>query len=501
MRALLVIVALAIPWLNPFTLGPNSASLQIFTTVFCATSLLVYAGPLPAFTGRAFTGLVAGSWVVAAAISALLGLIQYSGHSDALSPWVSLTNAGEAYGNLRQRNQFATLLNIGWAAVLWWQVEGVQRHASRFHSPQLRTAAAGVVCLLAALLAWGAAASGSRTGFFQWVFLCIASVGWQRHAQGALLRPWRLALWALLIYAVASALLPWWAGTDGHPLIWERLRTGEASCSSRMILWTNVGELIAQKPWLGWGPGELAYAHLSHLYAGPRFCEILDNAHNLPLHIAVTLGLPAALLFCGAVAAAVVKFRPWREADADRQLTWSVLAVVGLHSLLEYPLWYSPFQLALALALLIGCGPERRTRWLGAGLTHVLAGGAFVLCIYASWDYVRISQIYMAREARLPAYQDDTLEKIQGSWLYRDAVQFATLTVTPMTPETAPALLPLAKEMLHFSPEPMVLEKVLDAAQLVGQKDDIAYFQPRFQAAYPEAYAQWLARQPASALR
>ena len=57
--------------------------------------------------------------------------------------------------------------------------------------------------------------------------------------------------------------------------------------------------LIAQKPWLGWGWGELDYAHFITLYPGARFCDILDNAHNLPLHLAVELGVPLAVVLCG----------------------------------------------------------------------------------------------------------------------------------------------------------------------------------------------------------
>ena len=32
-------------------------------------------------------------------------------------------------------------------------------------------------------------------------------------------------------------------------------------------------------------------------------------------------------------------------------MAWAVLAVIGLHSLLEYPLWYGPFQIAFGLCL------------------------------------------------------------------------------------------------------------------------------------------------------
>ena len=58
--------------------------------------------------------------------------------------------------------------------------------------------------------------------------------------------------------------------------------------------------------------------------------------------------LALALLLAGAVL--VWRARPWREAQPARQLAWGVLALIGLHSLLEYPLWYSYFLLPTAFA-------------------------------------------------------------------------------------------------------------------------------------------------------
>ena len=45
--------------------------------------------------------------------------MQYFGVADSFSPWVNTTQIGEAFGNLRQRNQFASLTNIGLAALVW----------------------------------------------------------------------------------------------------------------------------------------------------------------------------------------------------------------------------------------------------------------------------------------------------------------------------------------------------------------------------------------------
>ena len=66
---------------------------------------------------------------------------------------------------------------------------------------------------------------------------------------------------------------------------------------------------------------------------------------------AVELGMPVAVLACALLALWVWRSRPWRETVVSRQLAWAVLVLVLAHSLLEYPLWYGPFQLACGLAV------------------------------------------------------------------------------------------------------------------------------------------------------
>jgi len=158
------------------------------------------------------------------------------------------------------------------------------------------------------------------------------------------------------------------------------------------VLWANVWHLILQKPWTGWGWGELDYAHYITLFPGTRFCVLLDNAHNLPLHLAVELGLPLALLVSGLVLWWVWRARPWAETDPVRQLAWGILAVVGLHSMLEFPLWYGPFQLVTVLAVAL------LWRWQLPGWATSLAArrgaaaiivGALALGAYVGWDFYR----------------------------------------------------------------------------------------------------------------
>lgn len=96
----------------------------------------------------------------------------------------------------------------------------------------------------------------------------------------------------------------------------------------------------------------------------------------------------------------------------------------------------------------------------------------------------------------MAAYRDDPQDKIGHVWLFNDQMRFAELTTTDLTPENASAMHALALDMLHFSPEARVAELVLDSARLLGRNEEINFFSARYQAAFPDAYAKWAAKNP-----
>jgi O-antigen ligase len=491
------LLLLALPWLNPFASGPSSAWVPWLVSLACAALLIVLWPRLREID-------ISASWCAAALLSAVLGLIQYFGIADLFSPWINHTAPGEAFANLRQRNQFASLTNIGLLALVW--LAGGKKRIST-----------GLLVGAAVLLGVGNAASSSRTGLLQLLMMAALVAWWGGLRQQAIRR---VIVTAGISYAAASVALPLMIGLEfGGSGILRRISDGGAACGSRLVLWRNVLDLIALKPWLGWGWGELDYAHFITLYAGgpdARFCEILDNAHNLPLHLAVELGVPFALVICGLGLWLVWRARPWLEQDATRQMAWGVLAVILLHSLLEYPLWYGPFQLAFGLCvwLLVTTPAQSDTRFTTnvvksdgfavffesyekfKPLAHVFIRFAAILIIvfiaYAAWDYHRVSQIYLPPAQRSEAYRTDTLAKIQGSWLFKNQVRFAELTTTLVTSENAAKINTMAHGVMHFSPEARVVEKLIDSAVLMGRHDEARFFAARYRAAYPTEYENWL---------
>ena len=495
---------LVLPWLNPFTSGPNSTVAPFLVAWFSASGAMLCWSVMPQTRFQRLQTVTA-AWAIAACFSAVLGLLQYFDISSDLAPWVNQPGVGQAFGNLRQRNQFASLCNIGLGA-LWWWAQCAVSDPTRARFKTWQRGSAITLLALAVLLGAATAASGSRTGLLQLVGLLVLGAYWNRvrHQVPRARAPvrWMFAV-ALLAYVLSALALPRLAGVETS--VWDRLSESSSQCTSRLNLWRNVIHLIVQKPLWGWGWGELDYAHFITLYeapwAGLRFCEILDNAHNLPLHLAVELGLPVALLFCGAVLAWIKKHRPWQESRPERQLAWAVLVVIGVHSLLEYPLWYGQFQIAALLSVWIlkafparhaadASSPDIAARW-GAPAWFIGLVIA-VACTAASRSYWRASQPYLAPAERTLEYHHAAWAQLRDTWLFSAQVDFAELAVTPVTPVNAARINALATEMLHFSPEPMVVQKLLQSAQMQGKTDMVEWYGARFEAAFPAAYAQWV---------
>ncbi len=527
-RNVILVLCVALPWLNPFASSPSTAVIPLlvswmmaacallavvelplakprWTFIETAVCVVVLAGLVasllwvPEVVDRALTaGLVASlmcvwlmaavgrrasvdegllRWLVigltaAAVISAILGVLQYLGLARELSPWVNQPLKGDAFANLRQRNQFASLTSLGLVALLGFV-------AAQTKAQRMTRGCWTVAFVLLNVLAAGVACTVSRTGAVQWVLVGVFVAAWAwRSAQQdpalgkglmwmSLTAPVLVAVWSVLMPVIASQT----TGEQGASMI---LRvTGQAqdyaACGGRRVLWTNVLALIAQHPWLGWGWGETDYAHFMTGYSTLRFCDMLDNAHDFPLHLALELGVPFAVAVMALVGVWVWRRTPWREQHAWRVMAWCLLVVLGLHSLLEYPLWYGPFQMTLGLAIgMLWAAPDVPATEEAQEGPMLVAALLFIGCLYAAWDFNRVGQIYRQAASRDAAYRDNPLHHAKQSWLFKNQADFAELTTQTVTTDNAAELYPQALRLMHYSPEARVVQRVIDSGKLLG---------------------------------
>jgi hypothetical protein len=253
--------------------------------------------------------------------------------------WIAASRlSGRAVGNLRQPNHLSSLLL--WACVAVAALAEMRRLALRWAVPAM------AALILAVVL------TASRTGLVSVALLALWGL-----VDSRLSRPVRgLLLAAPLMYAVAWFGMAQWGASSGHGFGGaQRLAETDIS-SSRFGIWANTLALIRAQPWAGVGFGEFNFAWTLTPFPD-RPVALFDHAHNLPLHLAAELGLPLAGLVIGLLLWALwcglrrgrARGEPGDIGTAQRAAMVVVL-MIGLHSLLEFPLWYAHFLLPAAWA-------------------------------------------------------------------------------------------------------------------------------------------------------
>jgi O-antigen ligase len=485
-------------WLTPFAPAPSGYAVPWFVCGFAASAALLCLGA--AQLDRA-TFVRAAAWgcAIAGVLSAIIGLAQYSGvagqWADLTDGWINAGQKAEAYGHLRQRNLFATLTNIALACIAYLIAghESVHPQCPPQRPPAALTFLWGSA---AVLLVWANVASASRTGMVQVVFMCglVMVVA----LLGKIPRPWlHRSIFVLVAYLVGLWLVPLLWGSHGAITALDRMQPS-GGCENRVVLWLNVMELISQRPWLGWGWGELDWAHHMAAYEwtlfgrSHRFCALLDNAHNLFLHLAVEGGVPLSAAVLGACGWLAWKHGPHTRSAPEHQLAWAILVLIGFHSQLEYPLWYGPFVMVSAMSLVLVLMPSlpirpKITRTACFGGSLALATVFSSICL----DYLRVSQYFMPQERRFAWIETPSVHQAAPNWLFQPQLDFARLVTTTVTRGNAIEMQSLALRVMHYSPEPRVIEQLLMSALLTGDEELYRLHAARYKQAYPEAYAKW----------
>ena len=159
---------------------------------------------------------------------------------------------------------------------------------------ELKRLARGWGALAFAAMVFGVVLTASRTGLVSVLILALWGLLDRRMS-----KPTRL----LLVAAPVLYALSWWGlarwADYSHHTFGGAARLAETDVSgSRFGIWANTLALIKANPWLGVGFGEFNIAWSLTPFPG-RPVAFFDHTHNLPLQLAVELGLPLALLIVG----------------------------------------------------------------------------------------------------------------------------------------------------------------------------------------------------------
>jgi O-antigen ligase len=405
------------PGALPMGLALSAVGLLLAAAVLVASGAGAHARPDAA---QAF-GDFCLAWVVAGVLNVGIAAVQVFAPGWTDGDWLATSGIpGRAVGNLRQPNHLSSLL-------LWSAIAVIALL-------ELRRLSRGWAVALFAAMVFAVVLTASRTGTVSVVLLALWGLADRRLA-----RPTRgLLLAAPVVYAVAWFGMAEWAQLT-HGAFGGAARLAESDVSgSRFGIWANTLALIRQHPWAGVGFGEFNFAWSLTAFPG-RPTAFFDHTHNLPLHLAVELGLPLAALVLGLLLWALARaaLAAWRDttdtADTGtgRRCATVMVVMIGLHSLLEYPLWYSYFLLPAAWAWAFALGRPDGIPARGASppaRSFVAAGAALALgAVLAVADYRSVAAIFSASSVPLA----ERIADGQRSMLFAHHADYAAATTAP----------------------------------------------------------------------
>ena len=231
---------------------------------------------------------------------------------------------GRPEGRLSGLFDYANIASA-WLALVWplTLAASVQQGMNRWRRV--------VVLTLAVLLVVALVLTESRNGWGSLVLvvpLVLGPPSW----------PWLIPLLVLALLPVLLSVLP------GVPLLlqdpartlvpeplWARLSYSQYAgervlASTRISQWNVALQLIGERPWLGWGAA--AFSVIYPLRTGKWH----GHAHNLPLELAISHGLPVAVLVVGLVLSLlVISLRRGCSGLFDRAWWTAMFVLVLLH--------------------------------------------------------------------------------------------------------------------------------------------------------------------------
>ena len=332
--------------------------------------------------GRLLDAIALGT-LAAAIASTAIALMQWTE-----TRWLPVTVAAllpgdRPYANFAQANNFCSALFLGLCSLCWL------REARRIGPLGWM--------LAAALLLFGMAMSGSRTGWLQ-VLLAAALLAWRGRAgpEPVLRLPHALALVAGLVgLSLAWPLLNEALGLAGHRSTADQVQAG-----LRLPIWQLSLEALSRQPGWGWGWQQVPAAQLAVALDLPPLQRHIEHSHNIVLDLMLWAGVPVGgfIAACGALAL-------WGQARrlADPRALWLLAGTLGVvvHGLLEFPLEYA--YLLLPLGVMLGvvqalCPGQAALRIPAPALRAGSAALGAMLLLTAV-DYFEVEQNY--RTARL----------------------------------------------------------------------------------------------------
>jgi O-antigen ligase len=336
------------------------------------------------------------------------------------------------YGTLSQANHFADFTALATASLIYLYAKG--RFSLSFFVLML-------LCMLMML-----SFSGSRSAWLYLAALTVFAVIMQENTkkQGtnstAIRSIFHMSLLLIPAFILVQLSIYYIVPDELVNLPTERLvdAANVSTASARLQIWHDSLRLFLQSPWLGVGTGAMRAESFLLLDkpSSMAFNHVFEHAHNLFIHLLTEMGIGAFLMVLIGLAAWIRAFK-WREIGLETWWLISLLSVLCIHSMLEYPLWFTYF-LGIA-AVLLGAGDEKLVSIQLPRIANIFAGWGLVVVLLlglANLSTLLIANIKLENWVQKFA-RENVNERVQLGWVsqhsllspYTDLLYAMSMTV------------------------------------------------------------------------
>jgi len=461
----------------------DNVSIPIVVMLAASAAIVLGSASVRAFGVEKLLLWITAACVVGGVLNVVAQLLQFFGAGNYSLSWVSRATSSY-YGNLAQRNHLATYLA--------WALIGV------FYLYAKRTLRGYMAAMLIMVLLAGITLTASRMTWLQccWIAASGAYLSWRMHPDQRP-RRWQWVMLLPLAYLVVTLTLP-------HVLQVWNLSTGQTGLDrvqaqvwdgNRWLIYSQAWEIFKNNPVLGVGPGELWFNQFMLM---DHYDHVLfaTSAHNLIPDLLVTTGLVGLLSVTWMLLAWFLRSRR-APVSLERICITLMLAVFGIHTLLEFPQWYGFFL--FPAAFLLGCLETRF--WIIQKRAAIFVGGAGIgaivgiaLCITMWTQYVQLEKLYASTYYYNPRAKpaDDArlkeLDDYSTSSFFKAPAAFLLSWNLRLDDRDLTHKLQLSEQAMHYQAEANIVYRHIVLLGFAGQQERALFFLIRLKNAYPSEY-------------
>lgn len=381
---------------------------------------------------------------------------------------VDLPPNGRPFANIAQPNLLATLLTIGLLSILYL-----------YENKKIQSFTAGLGALF---ILYGIALTFSRTAWlFSLVFLAWWLLKKWQLKYSSRLKNFHLIMWLSVFYTYLF-LIPFVTEKVGL-LSTIDVVSRSTSGLERIEMWKQLIAIIKQSPSLGYGWAQLNPAQMSAVGISLEN-PIWGYSHNIFLDFLIWSGV-----YIGAFLVLVVLyfliFNAIKAKSIDNVILMSVVGVIVLHSMLEYPFAYAFFLFPLAFMLGF-CYRNNSDNNKSVIHNRIFFGSLSIaviaLILLTGYEYQKISKVYelMRYENVQLRAKDNQIEPKKKYLVLEGIHDYIWFVRYPLNKKMSELDLERAKKVAYSKPEQPVLYRYMQILILNGELEQAHYILERY---------------------